>query len=129
MVRLRSDAITDLTNAKKGDLPDLIFKTTNLKIHNFTIKITNYNGEPDEKGATLNVSFTLYHEVKETPNLKAPCRMTYPCNVYKDSRFRNRPWLKFFDAATGSHATNIPAGTLIDIVRWIQVVVKYPAFL
>src|SRR5579871_6139835 len=53
LVRLRSDAITDLTNAKKGDLPDLIFKTTNLKIHNFTIKITNYNGEPDEKGATL----------------------------------------------------------------------------
>lgn len=129
LVRIRSDAVTDLTNAKKKDLANLIFKSTNLKIHNFTIKITTYHGEPDEKGATLNVGFTLYHEVNETPNLHAPCRMTYPCNVYKDSRFKGRTWLKFFDVATGSHATNIPTETLIDIIRWIQVVVKYPAFL
>lgn len=128
-VRVRSDATTDLTNAKKSALPDLIFKSTNLKVHNFTIKITTYHGEPDDKGATLNVGFTLYHEVNKTPNLGAPCKMTYACNVYKDDRFKNRPWLKFFDTATGSHATDIPTETLIDIIRWIQVVVKYPAFL
>lgn len=129
LVPEKSSATTDLTNVPRAQLMEAVFKTSTLKIHNFTIKITQYHGEPDKNGATLSVDFTLYHEVKETPNLKAPCKMTYPCNVYKDTRFKGRQWLKFFDVMTGSHATNIPTETLIDIVRWIQVVVKFPAFL
>ena len=129
LVPERSNAPTNLTNVKKADLLDTIFQTSTLKIHHFTIKITQYHSKPNEDGATLSVDFTLYHDVTETPNLKAPCRMTYPCNVYKDTRFKGRPWLKFFDVMTGSHATNIPTDTLIDIIRWIQVVVKLPAFL
>lgn len=129
LARIRSDAVTDLTNVKKGKLKDLLFKSTNLKVHNFTFKINQYHGEPDECGATLSVSFTLYHEVNRTPSMNALCKMTYPCNVYKDTRFSKRSWLQYFDLSTGSHGLNVPADTLIDIIRWIQVVVKYPAFL
>jgi hypothetical protein len=129
IMKLRSDAVTDLTKLKKSQLMDSLFKTNNLKVHGFTIKIARYHGDPDQKGGELTVDFTLYHEVYETPNMKAPCRMTLPCNIHKDTRFLGRSWLKHFDAATGSHATKVSTETLIDIVRWIQVAVKYPAFL
>lgn len=127
--KVRSTEYTDLTNVKRENLPELIYKTTTLKIHNFTIQIAVFHGDVEDDEANLTVDFTIYQEVYQTPNMKAPCKMTYPCNMFKDSRFRGRPWLQYFDKQTGSHGTQVPTTTFIDIVRWIQVVVKYPAFL
>jgi hypothetical protein len=129
LTRVRGNEVTDLTNIKKAQIPDLLYKTSTIKVHNFTIKISTFHGDMDGDEANLTVDFTLYQEVYQTPNLKAPCKMTYSCNVFKESRFEGRPWLKYFDQQTGSHGTKVPTATLIDIVRWIQVAVKYPAFL
>src|SRR5579863_9687935 len=52
LVPEKSSAPTDLTNVKKVDLMDAVFKTSTLKVHNFTLKITQYHGEPDKNGVT-----------------------------------------------------------------------------
>jgi hypothetical protein len=129
LTKVRSTAVTDLTNVKRAQIPDLLYKTTTIKVHNFTIKIGTFHGDIEGDEANLTVDLALYEEVYQTPNLKAPCRMTYPCNVFEQNRFKGRPWLKYFDKQTGAHGTRVPTAILIDIIRWIQVVVKYPAFL
>lgn len=127
--KVKDTSITDLTNVKRDQMLELVYKSSTIKVHNFTIKIGTFHGDLEGDEANLTVDFTLYHEVRETPNMKAPCKMTYACNVFRDSRFKERPWLIHFDKQTGSHGTKVPTKTLIDIVRWIQVMVKYPAFL
>ena len=48
-------------------------------------------------------------------------------NVIKDDRFHNRDWVKFFHM--GVRGKHIPINTCVDIVKWIQAIVKLTPFL
>lgn len=126
MLQLMNQATIDLTKVKKNQLAGSLFKHNNIRVFDFTIRITKYYGEPGQTGANLNVDITLYHERHKTELSGAPCRMTETLDIGKDSRFVGRPWLRYF---VGCHGKNIPADALIDIIRWMQVISKLPAFL
>jgi hypothetical protein len=126
MFRAKNEGTIDLTKIKKDQIKDLLFKHNNIKIYDFLIRITFYHGEPGKDGANLTVDVSLYNEIHKTPLSGAPCKMTVPFSITKDNRFTKRPWLSYF---VNSHGKNIPADTLVEIIRWMQVVKKLPAFL
>lgn len=121
------NGIVDLTTVKKDQIKDLIFKSNTIKVYDFTIRITLFHGESSPStGSELTVDVHLYHNIYKTPLSGKPCSMTIPFNINKDGRFKGRPWLTYFQ---GPNGRNIPIDVLVEIVRWIQVVKKLPAFL
>jgi hypothetical protein len=116
----------DLTKVKKDKLLSSLFKHNTIKVYDFTIRISEYHGEPSKTGANLSVTVTLYHERHKTELSGAPCNIVETFNIGKDNRFSTRPWLSYF---TGCHGKRIPPDVLVEIIRWMQVVKKLPAFL
>jgi hypothetical protein len=126
IVASQNNGTIDLTKIKKDKIKGLLFKHSHIKIYDFLIRITEYHGEPSKNGANLTVDVTLYHERHKTELSGAPCKMTVPFNICKDNRFTNKPWLSHF---VDCHGKEIPTDVLIEIIRWMQVTSKLPAFL
>jgi hypothetical protein len=120
-----TQGVVDLTNTKSNQIKELLWKCTNLKVGNFKIKISHYTGEPGQNGPMVSMRLSVWEEKHKTPN-GHPCRMDFPVIWSKDTRFTGRPWLKYF---TGSSYQAIPIETVVDIIRWFQIVNKLPAFL
>jgi hypothetical protein len=117
----------DLTNLKKDKIKDAIYKSTNLKIDKFTIKVNKYHGFPDKNGKAtdLFVDLSFWQDVTKTPN-GAPCKMTYKLDVLKDNRFASCPWINY---CSGTSATKVPIDMAVEIVRWFQGIIRMTAFL
>lgn len=116
----------DLTNTKKSQILDSLFKHNNIKVYDFLIRITKYHGEVGKVGATITVDIEVYDEIHKTPLSNIPCKMLVAFDIKNDNRFINRPWLSQFSWNNGK---NIDPDTLVDIIRWMQVVKKLSAFL
>lgn len=118
----------NLINLKREKIQEAIYKCTNLKIDNFTIRVTKYHGLADKqgKGSNLFVDLAFFQEVFRTPS-GAPCKMTYKFDVLKDNRFTERPWLNH--CGPGGVATKVPIETAVEIVRWFQGIIRMTAFL
>lgn len=118
--------LIDLTTVRSDKLKEEILKCTNLKVGPFKVRIKRYNGVPSQQGMQMTVDMEVWEERTKTPSGQ-PCRIDYPMIFVKDSRFKGRPWLKYFNQ--GNFGTNVPIDVAVEIVRWMQAVKKLSAFL
>lgn len=119
----------DLTNVLSTKIKEEILKCANIKVGTFKIRVARFNGVPSQEGAKLCMDIEIKEARKTTPN-GVPCGpagVEYPADVLKDTRFKGRPWLKYFK--DGSYAHNVPVDTVVEIVRWLQALKKLTAFL
>lgn len=121
---LNHSGMIDLTHVKSNLLREEIRKCANLKIGAFKITLTHIR--PDPIRGSVGYDLKIRETKNQTPSGQ-PCNVEYNANLLKDSRFRGRPWLKYFK--DGSYASNVPIDTVVDIVRWMQAVKKLTAFL
>jgi hypothetical protein len=123
-----SESIIDLTNCKKDDIQELLFKSTKFKIGKFTLTINKYYGIPGDAESSLALDIRLMEHRIKTPN-GSPCNMDFDIDIMKDSRFKNRAWLSYFNTKGRSYGIGIPTDVVVDIVRWLQAITKLCAFL
>ncbi len=119
----------DLTNVLSTKIKEEILKCANIRVGNFKMTIARFNGVPSQEGSKLCADFGIKEVRTKTPS-GVPCGpggMEYPADVLKDSRFKGRPWLKYFK--DGSYAHNVPIDTVVEIIRWLQALKKLTAFL
>jgi len=124
--KLNNRGMIDLTHVKSSKLKEEILKCGNLRVGSFKVVLTHYHGVPSQSGAQLCVDLEVREEKTKTPSGQE-CRVDYRADLLKDSRFKGRPWLKYF--SNGSCGSNIPIDTVVEIVRWMQAVKKLSAFL
>lgn len=125
MLKVNHSGMIDLTHVKSSKIKEEIFKCGNLKVGDFKIIISHYSGVPSQEGAKLCCNLRVMGHQSQTMN-GMPCNMDSTVNLSKDSRFKGRPWLKYFN---GSYADNVPIDTVVEIIRWMQAVKKMTAFL
>jgi hypothetical protein len=125
MVQANTNGVIDLTNVKSGKIKESLFKCTNLQVGSFKIRITRYNGAPSQDGTRIDMDLEVYEAKTKTPS-GHPCKVDYPVDFYKDNRFANKSWIKYFRRYCGD---NVPADTVVEIIRWFQAVTKLNAFL
>lgn len=112
---------SDLTKVKRDQIKEALTKTGNVTIGNFVLKIHRYQGsiERAAKERPNEYSISLY-EMKN--------KMPKKVQVTTDYRFKEVPWLSYFkDPIKGG--SGIPGETLVDIVRWLQAIVKMGIFI
>lgn len=124
--KLNNRGMIDLTNVKSSKLKEEILKCGNLRVGNFKVVLTHYHQVPSHTGAQFCVDLEVREEKTKTPSGQ-DCRVDFRADLLKDSRFKGRPWLKYF--TSGSCGSNIPIDTVVEIVRWMQAVKKLSAFL
>lgn len=127
MMKVNRSGMIDLTHVKSNKIKEEIHKCGNIRIGNFKIIISRYNGTPSQQGAQLCCDLHIMGNRNKTMN-GMPCNMDYDVDVKKDSRFNNQSWLKYFDQSP-SYADNVPVDVVVDIVRWLQGIHKLTAFL
>ena len=122
--KANSNGVIDLTNAKSNTIKPQLFKCINLKVGLFKLRIRTSDDSLDDDKMLFSVE--VWEERHKTPN-GMPCKVDYAMDFFKDSRFKDRPWLKYFKS--GSYANGMPVDTLVEVIRWMQVVKKLSAFL
>lgn len=116
----------DCLNLKKDQIIAAINKNKNLSVGPFTIRIRGFYTSEKNKDSFMTID--LYEWRTKTPS-GHECRMDFRVNVLTDSRFEGRPWLTSFNNSQIGKAYNIPLNTVVDIVKWLQVIRKLAAFL
>ncbi len=121
---LNHHGMIDLTNVKSSKIKEEIRKCANLRVGNFKIMLTHIH--PDPIKGDIGYDLNIKEERNKTPS-GMPCRIDYRMDICKDSRFKGRPWLKYFKGE--GYANNVPIDIVVEIVRWMQAVKKLSAFL
>lgn len=114
----------DLTNVKSSKIKDELLKCVNLKVGNFKIRISRYNGSPHQEGVQITLNMKVWEEHYEKSN---GSRMDRAVKFDTDSRFSNRPWLTYFNKT--NYLYGVPLDTAVDIIRWLQAIGKMTAFI
>lgn len=126
MARASTTGCIDLTTVRSSEIKKQILLCTNLKIGKFKMRTSRtFEGLIEPTIENLTFSIEVWEEKNRTPN-GMPCQMDFPMAPSKDTRFKGRPWLKYFN---GSSASKVPYDTVVEIVRWMQAVKKLTAFL
>ena len=115
----------DLTKVKSANLEREVNRAGNIKVGSFKIIITEYHTEFDPNGDKLFCDLKVVVHQSKTMN-GFPCNMDTDIDLAKDNRFSGRQWLKYFQYNRGD---NVPMETVVEIVRWLQIINKLPAFL
>lgn len=114
------NGITDLTKVKSANLATEIKKAGNLQIGKFLIKIKRYAGQYEQaKNRTGFLDINIFEEKN---------KIHKKINVNKDSRFKDVPWSEHFKDEVNA-GNQIPFDTVVEIVRWLQVIDKLVAFI
>lgn len=118
----------DVTKLRKDQIQDALYKCVNLEVGEFTLHINEYHGYPlpNKKGNELTMDITMFSKQYKTAT-GAPCNMDLKFDPHKDNRFEKRPWVHMFD--NKGRAFEVPAETVVDIVRWLQALRRMNAFL
>jgi hypothetical protein len=126
--RNASSGILDVTKYKKDQILDALYKASAIKCDEFTIKIEAYHGRPSKTNNSddLTMDIVVWEKKYKTPSGN-PCNMDFKKDFFKDNRFTKRPWLSYFNS-NGS-ADDVPAKTVVEIVRWMQGIKRMTAFL
>lgn len=122
---------SNLTNTKKESIKEALFQGTIFQVGIFTIKITKYSSDPDDKKTNqdLKVDLSLLQEIKKTPS-GAPCKMQNKIHLKNDSRFTNCAWLKYIQPGfDSSKLKDVPMNEVVDIIRWLQGLTRMSAFI
>jgi hypothetical protein len=92
---LNHSGMIDLTHVKSSLLKEEIRKCANLKIGSF--KVTLSHIRPDPANGDVGYDLSVKETKTKTPSgMPCPGGVDYRTDLYKDSRFRGRPWLKYF---------------------------------
>lgn len=120
--------IIDVLKYRKDQIRDAIYKCMNLQVGEFIIHIRRYNGYPKDKqfSGPLTLDIDVMQERYKTPS-GAPCKMSYKFDFFQDNRFASQPWITHFDAA--GHARDILVETVVEIVRWMQIIQRLTSFM
>lgn len=117
----------DVLNYKREELREILYSTTNLRVGEFTVRVEEYHGRPNKNSSTdLTMDILVWQEKFQTPS-GAPCKMSYKMDFFRDNRFLNRPWLSYFNSS--GHAHDIPADTVIEVIKYLQVIQRLNAFM
>lgn len=109
----------DLTEAMMPAIKEGVKKGGNLRMGNFIIKVKDFKmGADGYETATVDI-----HEERKSGSMIIPQRVV----VLKDNRFRDRPWLKYFEKNIAG-GKNIPLKTAAEVVRWCQAINRIGAF-
>lgn len=126
LLRANTVGMIDLTTVRSSEIKKQILLCTNLKVGKFKMRTSRtFDGLTEPTIENLTFSLEIWEEKNRTPN-GMPCQMDFPMAPGKDTRFKGRPWLKYFN---GSNASKVPYDTVVEIVRWMQAVKKLTAFL
>lgn len=114
----------DVTNMKRDQIIKIIMSLGNLKVHNFTIKVSRYYQPKND----LPIEFTIriWEKKFKTPSGN-PCNMDYPLWMNTDNRFNDFKWKKRFNSS--GMAIGISIDVIVDTVRWLQSIHKLAAFI
>ncbi len=105
-----NDGVSDLTNIKKDKIKDFIFKSNGIKVGSFLIKIISNNYD--------KINICIYEEKH---------KILSKLDILKDKRF-SCAWVgKYF--TTFKVGKDIPIEIFIDIIRWLQGVVRMTVFI
>lgn len=122
---INRSGMIDLTTVKSSLLKEEIKKSGNLKVGTFKVTLTHVR--PDPIRGDVGYDLSIRETKMKTPSGQ-PCNgIDYRTDLLKDSRFRGRPWLKYFK--DGSYAHNMPIDSVVEMVRWMQAVKRLTAFL
>ncbi len=110
-------AEVDLTKATMVEIKEQIEDLRRVVIGRFNIQLKH-----SDKGIDMQV-----YEIKKKTFGGIVKEMPEKVNFLKDSRFEGKDWIRFFKNNMGG--VSIPVDTAAEILKWIQVVFKYPAFL
>ncbi len=113
----QNNKIIDITNFKKNDLFCAINNNNIFKIGNFLLKLNNTN-------SLFTIDAILEKKFKTLSGL--PCNIDMSINYYKDKRFLN---VKFADNLKSNNNYKFTANETIEIIRWLQILNKMPAFI
>lgn len=114
--------VLNATELKKKDIIDALCSCTNISVGEFLIRIDAYRGSPQTNGSDLNLDVTLFEKISQNNSY-----INNRINTSIDDRFKNRHWSEYFD--TNGKAFNIPADTIVDVVKWLQALTKLTIFL
>lgn len=123
--RANTSGFIDLTEMKSNQIKPELFKCTNLKVGLFKLRISHCN-DHEEDDNKAQFSLEVWEERHKTPN-GMPCKIDFPMVFAKDSRFKDRPWLKHFQG--GNAAYRMPVDTLVEVIRWMQAIQRLTCFL
>lgn len=108
----------DFTKSTMAEIKENIARAGRVKIGKFDIQLKH-----SEKGIGIQI-----YENKEKNFGGIMKIMPEKINVLKDTRFSDKEWVRYFkNNMLGG--VDIPIDTAADILKWIQVVFKFPAFL
>ena len=122
----------DALNLNKDKIKEILYETSSIDVGSFIVRVNAYHGFPVKIGEfeVPNSTLTLDHSLWERKHKTFsghPCNMVYRLNILKDDRFVGRTWLDHFETFGG--ALDVPIDTVVDIIKWLQTIQKYPAFL
>jgi uncharacterized FlaG/YvyC family protein len=133
MLRARaagSQGVIDVLKYKKPQIRNALYQSINLQIGEFIVHVEEYHGRPAVKKmpphAQLTMDIQVMQEKYKTPS-GAPCKMSYKMDFFQDNRFVNCPWISYFSSKGVAH--NIPMETVVDIIKYMQIVQRLNAFL
>lgn len=117
------NGMVDATKLRKEQIKNALIKARNIQVGDITLRMNSYYGkDPLEQG---NLSFTVFKKQYKTATGQ-PCNMDLKYDLSQDNRFTGRPWLSYF---TGAFARDMPMDTVVEVVRWMQGVIRMKAFL
>jgi hypothetical protein len=116
-------SLVDLSNVKKDQIEDYIYKHHDIKVGNFLLKIIKYSIKPSELQQSHKSDLEVDVIIYEYNNLN----MVDKVDVQKDSRFISRPWRDSFN--TFKTAKNLDIQSTVDIIRWLQALSRIGCFI
>lgn len=119
----KSRKIIDLSDSNRREIDEAIYAYTNLKVGNFLIIISRYHQNINDE---ILMDVSIWEEKEFTPSGNQQ-KMVYHFNFFRDKRFENQPWHSFFNIQ--GEAINIPIKTLIEIIRFLQLMFKLPSLI
>jgi len=106
--------IIDATSYSLEEMKNKINSFRNVRIGNFRLQILNINAN------AMNI--LIFEEQK-----KKSANITVKVNPNKDSRFLGRSWVTYFNQF--NEGKNIPLEEIPNILKWLQIIHRLPAFL
>ena len=112
----------DASDFKLDQIKPILTQTDKIQVNNFTVDVIS---RPLSDKGEYQLNILIWEKRFKTPSGN-PCNIDYRILVNKDKRFATRKWAEFFK---GSYSGVVSVDTVVDIIRWMQMLKRLPAFL
>lgn len=108
----------DVSNCKSEEIKNYIFQYFELTVNDFIVKIHKYDVS---KNNLVKFGISFWYHAYKTPS-GHPCNMVFKLNLKKDSRFNSQSWV---EDSVENKLYNLSSEKLVEIIKYLQYVVKY----